>query len=65
MVTHMIFLKMIASYMTYGEALTASEYNTLSFFNPLNNASMAICSYTPHWFKKGEWKILVWNDLAG
>lgn len=65
MVTHMIFLKMIASYITYGEALTASEYNTLSFFNPLNNASMAICSYTPHWFKKGEWKILVWNDLAG
>jgi len=63
MVTHGIFLKMIASYMVYGERLTASEYNNLSYYNPINNASMAICSYTPHWFKKDEWKILVWNDL--
>lgn len=64
MVTHGIFLKMIASYMTYGDALTASQYNTLSYFNPIKNASMAICSYTGHWFTKDEWKILVWNDLA-
>ncbi|MFA6520758.1 MAG: histidine phosphatase family protein [Candidatus Paceibacterota bacterium] len=64
MVTHGIFLKMIASYMTYGDALTASEYNTLSYFNPMNNASMCICKYTGHWFKKDEWKIIVWNDLA-
>ena len=63
MVTHGIFLKMIASYMVYGERLTASEYNNLSYYNPIDNASMAICSYTPHWFKKDEWKILVWNDL--
>jgi len=65
MVTHGIFLKMVASYMLYGEKLTASEYNNLSYFNPINNASMAICSYTSHWFKKEEWKILVWNDLTG
>jgi broad specificity phosphatase PhoE len=64
MVTHGIFLKMVASYMTYGEALTASQYNTLSYFNPITNAGMAICTYTHHWFKKDEWKILVWNDLA-
>ncbi len=63
-VTHGIFLKMLASYMTHGESLTASEYNTLSYFNPVNNASMAICSYQSHWFKKGEWKIIVWNDLS-
>lgn len=63
MVTHGIFLKMIAAYMTYGDNLTASQYNTLSYFNPVTNASMAICSYTHHWFKKDEWKILVWNDL--
>ena len=61
--THGIFLKMLAAYMTHGDALTASVYNTLSYFNPVHNASMAICSYTPHWFKKGEWKILVWDDL--
>ncbi len=63
MVTHGIFLKMIVSYMLYGESLTASQYNNLSYFNPINNASMAICSYTHHWFKKNEWKLLVWNDL--
>lgn len=63
MVTHGIFLKMVASYMLYGDRLTASEYNNLSYFNPIDNAGMAICSYTHHWFKKNEWKILVWNDL--
>lgn len=63
MVTHGIFLKMVASYMLYGDKLTASEYNNLSYFNPIDNAGMAICSYTHHWFKKNEWKILVWNDL--
>lgn len=64
MITHGIFLKMIVSYMLYGDALTASKYNSLSYFNPINNASMAICSYTTHLFKKNEWKILVWNDLG-
>ncbi len=63
MVTHKIFLKMVVSYMIYGESLTASQYNNLSYFNPIENAGMAICSYTSHWFKKDEWKLLVWNDL--
>ena len=63
MVTHKIFLKMVISYMLYGETLTASQYNNLSFFNPIDNAGMAICTYTHHWFKKDEWKLLVWNDL--
>jgi probable phosphoglycerate mutase len=63
MVTHKIFLKMVISYMLYGKKLTASQYNSLSFFNPIDNAGMAICSYTSHWFKKDEWKLLVWNDL--
>lgn len=64
MVTHGIFLKMVASYITYGKKLTASEYNTLSYFNPVNNASMAIVQYKHHWLKKNDWKIVVWNDLA-
>jgi len=63
MVTHKIFLKMVISYMLYGKKLTASQYNSLSYFNPIDNAGMAICSYTHHWFKKDEWKLLVWNDL--
>lgn len=63
MVTHSNFLKMVISYMLHGDSLTAVEYASLSFFNPIDNASMAICSYTSHWFKKGEWKLLVWNDL--
>lgn len=63
MVTHKIFLKMVVSYMLYGDSLTASQYNSLSYFNPIDNAGMAICSYKHHWFKKNEWKLLVWNDL--
>src|SRR3989344_5692481 len=42
MVTHSNFLKMVASYMMYGDKLTASEYNNLSYLNPVSNASMAI-----------------------
>lgn len=63
MVTHKIFLKMVISYMLYGDKLTASQYNNLSYFNPIDNAGMAICSYTHHWFKENEWKLLIWNDL--
>ena len=64
MVTHSNFLKMVASYLTYGDSLTASKYNALNYFNPIDNAGMAICSHTTYWFKKSEWKILAWNDLA-
>lgn len=64
MVTHSIFLKMLASYILLGEGLTASEYNKLSLDNPIDNASMAIVSYESHWFRPEEWKLLVWNDLA-
>ncbi len=65
MVTHGIFLKMVVAYMLYGEALTASQYNNLSYFNPIDNAGMAICSYSTYFFdyKLPEWKLLVWNDL--
>ncbi len=63
-VTHGIFLKMVIAYMLEGEKLTASEYNKLSYFNPVNNASMTIVSYTPHFFIKDEWKVIVWNDIA-
>lgn len=63
MVTHGIFLKMVTAYMIYGDSLTASEYNSLSYFNPMNNAGMTICTYQRHWFKKDEWKVLIWNDL--
>jgi broad specificity phosphatase PhoE len=64
MVTHGIFLKMVIAYMEYGDSLTSAQYNKLSYFNPADNASMAICTYTTHWFKKNEWKLLTWNDLG-
>jgi|SRR3989344_2749475 len=63
MVTHGIFLKMVVSYMLLGEELTASEYNKLSYLNPMDNAGITICSYKGHWFKKDEWKLITWNDL--
>lgn len=63
MVTHGIFLKMVVAYMLLGDKLTASEYNKLSYYNPMDNAGMAICTYTTHWFSKNEWKVVIWNDL--
>lgn len=63
MVTHGIFLKMVAAYILRGEALTASEYNTMSFYNPIDNAGIAIASYTTYWFRSPLWRLLVWNDL--
>jgi len=63
MVTHKIFLKMVIAYMLHGEKLSSNEYNNLSYFNPIDNAGMAICTYTSHWFKPDEWKVIVWNDL--
>ncbi|MFA6301212.1 MAG: histidine phosphatase family protein [Candidatus Paceibacterota bacterium] len=63
MVTHKIFLKMVIAYMLHGEKLTASEYNSLSYFNPIDNAGMAICTYKHHWLRPNEWKLVVWNDL--
>ncbi len=47
----------------YGDKLTATEYNKLSYSNTMDNAGMTICTYTTHWFKRNEWKLLVWNDL--
>jgi len=63
MVTHGIFLKMVASYITHGDHLTASEYNTLSYFNSADNSEVTVVQYIPHWFKEDEWKILVWNGV--
>lgn len=62
MVTHGIFLKMVIASMLYGKKLTASQYNELSYFNPINNAGMTICLCIPHWFSKTEWKLLTWNN---
>lgn len=63
MVTHHVFLKMVVSYMIYGEKLNVSLYNTLSYRNRIDNAGMAICQYIPHWFARDEWKVITWNDL--
>src|SRR3989338_8589140 len=62
MVTHGIFLKMVVCYMFYGEKLNASEYNKISYFNPIDNAGIAIVKHTSHWFGKDEWELIVWND---
>ena len=64
MVTHGIFLKMVVAYIIHGKKLTASLYNQLSYFNPINNAGLTIVLYIHHWFTKDEWKILTWNDKA-
>lgn len=63
MVTHGIFLKMVISTMLHNNHLNASEYNRLSFFNPMENAELTVCRYTTHWYWLGQdfWELLVWN----
>ncbi|MDD5318985.1 MAG: histidine phosphatase family protein [Candidatus Pacebacteria bacterium] len=63
MVTHGIFLSMVVSYMLHGKKLTASEYANASYLYKLDNAGVVICSYKSHWFKKDEWKLLMWNGM--
>jgi probable phosphoglycerate mutase len=63
MVTHGIFLKMVAAYILEGDKLTASEYNKLSYFNPMDNAGLTICSRKVGFFGKEKWEILVWNNI--
>ena len=62
MVTHGIFLRMVICYMLRGDSLTASEYNKISYFNPVNNAGITICKFISHWFRRDEWQLIVWND---
>lgn len=62
MVTHGIFLKMVAAYILRGDALTASEYNKLSYLNPMDNAALTICTRKSYWFKKDKWDFLEWNN---
>ena len=63
MVTHGIFLKMVVCYMLEGDKLTASEYNKLSYLNPMNNAALTICTRTTRFLRKPKWELLVWNDI--
>jgi probable phosphoglycerate mutase len=63
MVTHGIFLHMVVSYMLLGDKLTASEYNKLSYINPMGNAGLTICTRTTRLFRKDKWKLLVWNGI--
>jgi len=74
-VTHSIFLKMIAACIIYGEELTAARYNLLSFLNASNNASITVVEYNPGilqgtWIgrllfkRKNPWKLIAWDDYT-
>lgn len=64
MVTHGIFLKMVASYILVGESLTASEYNKLSYLNPMDNAGLTICVRRSGFLRKEKWELLAWNGMT-
>lgn len=66
-VTHGIFLKMVAAYIEYRERLNAVTYNTLSYFNTSNNAAITVCEYRKGFFgppKEKRWKVLAWDDYS-
>lgn len=74
-VTHSVFLKMIAAVINSGPNLTAQKYNLLSFLNTSNNASVTVCQSERKWCKspilgwffprrKIVWKMLAWDDYT-
>lgn len=74
-VTHSIFLKMIASYIIYRDKLDAHKYNLLSYTNASSNASTTVCEYNSGWLGDGRlgrkyypiekrWKLVKWDDYT-
>lgn len=76
-VTHSIFLKMIAAYVIHGEKLDAKKYNVLSFTNDSNNASVTVFEYQyrDSWFRESfigkyflppehRWSLVAWDDYT-
>lgn len=66
-VTHKVFLHVLLSYMLAGKKLHASDYAKLSFFNPADNASITVCSYSPwrRFTKTRGWEIVSYNEKYG
>lgn len=76
-VTHSIFLKMVAAYMIHRDALDAKKYNLLSFTNSSNNASITVAECRNGFFrddsflgrllnipKEKRWRLLAWDDYT-
>ncbi len=75
-VTHSIFLKMVAAYMIHREKLSAKKYNLLSYKNDSNNASITVAEYDTGRFKnpllarffnktpEDSWRLLAWDDYT-
>lgn len=63
MVSHSIFLRMVIAYMLEGDSLSASEYNKLSYLNPIDNAALTIVTRKTRFLRKDKWELLVWNDI--
>ncbi len=74
-VTHSIFLKMIAALIVAGPSLNSKKYNLMSFLNSSNNASVTVLQCEDvldrhglfGWIfpkKRHFWKVLAWDDYT-
>ena len=63
-VTHGIFLRMIAAYILYGDKLDAKTYNLLSFWNQTNNAAITVCEFKQGFFTHPHWSLIAWDDYS-
>ena len=63
-VTHSIFMVMLAAYLVSREKLTAEEFVTRGAFNPIGNTGITFATYDVH--KSGSeahgWNLISWND---
>ncbi len=66
-VTHHALLQMLLSYLLYRDALHASDYVKLAFFNPADNGGITICEYHPwkRFSKTHGWEIIAYNESIG
>ena len=63
-VTHSIFMVMLAAYIVSRDKLTSEEFVRRGAFNPIANTGITLASYDPHHTdseSKG-WDLISWND---
>lgn len=63
-VTHHVFLKMLAAYLLYRERLHAADFTKLAFFNVSDNAGITVCEFHPWklFSKTRGWEVVSYNE---
>lgn len=64
LVTHGVFMRMIASYIVLGEKLTSHQYWDFFVVLKMNNTGITILEQSQFGKEEPRWHIITWNDYA-